>query len=74
MRSTRIWAEDYLRNKMHKTNQPKIVDKFSEMVDHFTELYRHKQYKDNETNKSGSDKKHPASEQQVVQPPRNTDH
>ena len=47
MKSSPITAEEFLRNDTSKTNWPQTVDKFNKLVDHFAELYKHKQSKDN---------------------------
>ena len=61
-----------LPKKWHVKDQPATGNKLSEIVDRFTELYKHKRYKDNETDESGRTKSIPTSEQQIAQLPRST--
>ena len=45
-----ITVEDFIRNEMSKNNQLQMVDKFDELVDHSTKLYKHKESNEHETN------------------------
>ena len=47
------------KNEIPKTNWPQTITKFNELVDHFVELYKNEQYKDNENKQRWQDKKDP---------------
>ena len=73
VKDTPITAENYLRNKISKSNIPQATGKFGTLVNHFTKLCKHEQSREDETNRSVMVKGAPMSKPHLWQLLRNAD-
>ena len=64
MKATIISAEDYVRNDVSRVNQQQVTDRFNELVDQFTELY-----KDEHSNKRNGNEWYDSKHVNIIQPP-----